>query len=95
MENYAYKEVDQYGTVSYVNSKGQYHRLDGPACEWVNGDKVWWVNDKIHRLDGPAIVYSNGYNEWWINHKGYLKPKHNRLALFFTLEPSRIDLRPI
>jgi len=31
------------GTVQYINSKGQLHRLDGPAVELANGTKEWWV----------------------------------------------------
>lgn len=54
------------------------HRLDGPACEWANGDKEWWVNAQRHRLDGPAIQKHNGDNQWWIN--GFrLSPEKERI----------------
>ena len=43
------------------------HRLDGPAIEWANGHKEWWVNGKLHREDGPAIEYANRSKEWWMN----------------------------
>jgi hypothetical protein len=46
---------------------GKLHRVDGPAVEWSNGDKEWWVNDKLHRLDGPAIEWANGDKSWWVN----------------------------
>ena len=46
-----------------------YHREDGPAIEQYNGDKYWFINDKLHREDGPAIECSNGTNEWYINNK--------------------------
>ena len=42
MESSGYKSVR-------VNVKGKLHRLDGPACEWANGTKEWWVNGKLHR----------------------------------------------
>ena len=29
---------------AYYNSKGQFHREDGPAREWYNGSKEWWLN---------------------------------------------------
>ena len=45
---------------------GKYHREDGPACEWSNGDKYWYKNGNYHREDGPACEYSNGQKEWWI-----------------------------
>ena len=29
-----------------------------------NGNKHWYLNDKLHRKDGPAIECVNG-NKWW------------------------------
>jgi hypothetical protein len=49
---------------------------------------------KYHRLSGPAIILENGARYWWVNNKWYSKTKHNRLVLFFILEPLRIDLVP-
>jgi len=43
------------------------HRHDGPAVEWADGSKTWYVNDKRHHLDGPAIVYRNGEKEWYVD----------------------------
>ena len=48
---------------------GILHRLDGPAVEWANGDKSWWVDGKRHRLDGPAIERTDGSKEWWVDGK--------------------------
>ena len=45
------------------------HREDGPALEYPNGDKEWYLNDKRHREDGPAIEWSNGAKEWRLNDK--------------------------
>ena len=50
-----------------------FHREDGPAIEYPNGEKIWWNNGKLHRIDGPAID-DNGYKEWWINGK-HLSPE--------------------
>ena len=36
---------------------------------WANGDKEWWLNDKLHREDGPAIEWSNGDKSWYLNGK--------------------------
>ena len=47
------------------NEIGQFHREDGPAIEWRNGDKEWWLNDHRHREDGPAIEKTNGYKAWY------------------------------
>ena len=42
------------------------HRLDGPAIEYADGYKVWYVDDKPHRVDGPAIDYPDGYKSWYV-----------------------------
>lgn len=49
------------------NSAGKYHRQDGPAIEWNNGLKEWYIDGKVHRTDGPAKEYSDGTKEWWNN----------------------------
>jgi hypothetical protein len=49
------------------NPVGQLHRTDGPAIEWANGSKEWYVNGKIHRDDGPTRELANGHKEWWAN----------------------------
>lgn len=51
------------------NDAGNLHREDGPAVEWRNGNKEWWVAGKLHRVDGPAIVWANGSKEWWLDGK--------------------------
>ena len=55
----------------YLNEKGQYHREDGPAREFINGTKEWWINGKYHREDGPAVEWYDGYKEWFLNDKWY------------------------
>ena len=62
-------KVDDKGNIRYYNKKGERHRLDGPAVEWIDGYKEWWVNGKCHRLDGPAVEYPNGEKEWFVNGK--------------------------
>jgi len=58
--------IDEFGTKRYKNSKGEYHRLDGPAKEWLNGNKFWYKKDKRHRLDGPAIECYDETKVWYI-----------------------------
>ena len=50
----------------YRNELGQYHRTDGPAIEYVSGEKHWYINGQLHRTDGPAVEYGD-YKQWWIN----------------------------
>jgi hypothetical protein len=62
--------VDDDGTIRFFKpNTDEYHRLDGPACEWANGDKHWFLNGKTHRVDGPAIEYANGSKRWFLNGK--------------------------
>ena len=60
------KIVNVFGTIRYKLGD-KLHRTDGPAIEYVNGDKSWWVDGKLHRTDGPAIERADGYKEWWVN----------------------------
>ena len=43
------------------------HRENGPAVEWVDGDKFWWQNGRRHRTDGPASEWANGTKAWYID----------------------------
>ena len=67
--DYVVCKVDSRENKRYYNSEGQYHREDGPAVEFANGDKFWHINNKLHRDDGPALELINGGKSWWINGK--------------------------
>ena len=34
-----------------------------------NGNKEWYLNNKLHREDGPALEYADGYKAWFLNGK--------------------------
>ena len=36
--------VDQWGNRRYLNSHGQLHRQHGPAVEWADGTRRWYLN---------------------------------------------------
>jgi hypothetical protein len=61
--------IDSAGTKRWRNESNKLDRLNGPAVEWVDGDKVeeWYQNGKRHRLDGPAVTFKNGEKQWWVN----------------------------
>jgi hypothetical protein len=61
--------VDDSGIIKWYNENNEFHREDGPAVVWSNGDKFWYLNDKRHREDGPAIEFSGGNTSWWLNGK--------------------------
>jgi hypothetical protein len=64
-----YIETNRHGTKKYYKDKAKtiLHREDGPAVEWADGEKAWYVNSKQHRIDGPAREYPNGRKDWWID----------------------------
>ena len=43
------------------------HREDGPAVEYTDGSKAWYINGQRHREDGRAIEWNDGYEAWYIN----------------------------
>ena len=61
--------IDEFGNKNWKNSTGQYHRTNGPAIEYVRGNKSWYQNGKLHRLNGPAFEYADGFKAWWVNGK--------------------------
>lgn len=48
----------------------EHHRVDGPAIEYPDGGRLWYVDGVLHRVAGPAIQNVNGRWEWW--HEGRL-----------------------
>ena len=61
--------VDSIGDRTWYNENGEIHREDGPAVEYNDGDKHWYLNGKVHREDGPAIECNNGVKHWYLNDK--------------------------
>ncbi len=59
--------IEASGTKYYLDDQNQRHREDGPAVEWPDGSKYWYIHGKEHREDGPAIEYYDGAKEWYIN----------------------------
>jgi len=64
-----YVDIDRDGNKFYYKDRKMtmLHRTDGPAIEWADGDKSWWVDGKRHRIDGPAIEYASGAKEWFVD----------------------------
>jgi len=59
--------TDEYGDYYYENDL--LHRLDGPAVEYKDGGKEYWVKGKKHRINGPAIELDDEIKFYY---KGYL-----------------------
>ena len=54
------------------------HRVGGPAAEWANGTKEWYMDNKWHRTDGPAIEWADGDKWWFLNGKRITQEEHLR-----------------
>jgi hypothetical protein len=74
--------IDEYGNKCYYKDRKMtmLHRFDGPAVEWSNGDKVWWVNGKKHRLDGPAVEGVDGIKAWYVDGEYLTERRFNALS---------------
>jgi hypothetical protein len=71
MQEEQYIHVDKYGNKFCYKDKAmtKRHRIDGPAVEYPDGSKAWYVNGKCHRNDGPAIEYADGHKAWYVDGK--------------------------
>lgn len=64
----------------YYNHQNQLHRIDGPAVEYADGTKEYWLNDKLHRSDGPAIEYYDGSKCWFWHGTLVTQQQHQHLS---------------
>ena len=70
MNDKQYIDKDEYGTYYFSDeAMTVLHRENGPAIEYTNGGKAWFVHGKCHREDGPAVEDTDDHKEWWINGK--------------------------
>lgn len=58
-----------HGETAWFNKQGKFHRIGGPAQEFDNGDKVFYVNGKRHNEEGAAIQLADGRNLFFLNGK--------------------------
>ncbi|MFA5024234.1 MAG: hypothetical protein WC523_04720 [Patescibacteria group bacterium] len=78
------KYVDKYGTIIYCLND-LLHREDGPAREWTNDYKAWYLNGKRDREDGPAVEYSDGDKAWFIKGVEYTEEEFKEYKLIEKL----------
>jgi hypothetical protein len=70
----------------YKNQSGEFHRTNGPAFEYDNGDKFWYVNDNIHREDGHAVEFNNGSKFWYLNGIEYSEDQYQQELIKLKLK---------
>jgi len=51
--------------ITWRDDVGFTHREDGPAHEYKDGLKEWFIIGRRHRLDGPARVRKDGSVEFY------------------------------
>jgi len=63
--------INKNGSKYYYKDKEMtiLHREDGPAIEYADGYKGWYLNNELHREDGPAVEDKWGYKAWYFNDK--------------------------
>ena len=59
------------GTFWYREGTSVLHRVGGPAMEYADGGKEWYVDGLRHRVDGPAIEWVSGHKEWYVDGQGH------------------------
>ena len=72
--------------IEYRNILGQLHRTDGPAVEYSDGDKFWYINGKRHREDGPVVEWNNGDKEWYLNDINYTEDQYHQEIIKIKLK---------
>lgn len=79
------------GQISYYNEHNDLHREDGPAIEYTNGDKEWYLNGKLHREDGPArLIRNETHQEWYKNGQEH---SYNGQPSIFIMKPTENYIR--
>ena len=71
--------INEFGTKRHYTDREMkiLDREDGPAVEFTNGYKAWFINHELHREDGPAVEYADGSKEWYINDKRFTEEEFN------------------
>jgi hypothetical protein len=80
------KTTYTYGTVEYINTKGEIHRIGGPALIWSDGTQEYYLEDKMHRTNGPAIVYTDGSSEYWVGGVKYTEDEYPKAVFNYKLK---------
>jgi len=71
LKNYTKVEENHHGTKRYYNDKEQLHRLDGPAVEFKDGTKYWYINGNNHRNIDPSNQWQYRIKYWCFKDKAH------------------------
>ena len=70
--------VDELGTIRYLNSEGQLHRVHGPAVIYKDGAEYWFQDGLRHSTYGPAVIYADGISFWYLHGDSMSEPEWKR-----------------
>jgi hypothetical protein len=55
--------INELGDKYWYNNMGELHRVDGPAVEYTNGNKYWFLNgSRIYSLYPDGRTYKGDMN---------------------------------
>ena len=60
-------EVDEDGTMRWLNEDYDLHHVGKPAVVRPNGAQEWWENGEMIRAEGPPDANDNRTVRWWID----------------------------
>lgn len=64
----SFPKIQEYGTILWKDAGNLAHNVNGPAEEYMDGDRAWAIHGRLHRLGSPAYESSHCH-EWWENGK--------------------------
>ena len=64
------------------DKRGSYHRLNGPAIIYNDGDTTWFRHGLRHRDDGPALVWTVENREEWYRDGERYEPSAHELMVW-------------
>lgn len=50
--------------IIWRDEAGKLHNENGPAAEYPNGMREWWIHGEKHRVGGPATIDYYGNKQW-------------------------------
>ena len=64
---YGYIQSFPSGTIYHYNHNDELHNPNGPAVEYPDGSKKYFINGEPHRADGPALEWADRSKLYYID----------------------------
>lgn len=69
--NIEYDVMEDFDGTKYWYLNNLFHRENGPAIEYINGQVEYYKYGKCHREDGPARILPDGTKQYWLNDEAH------------------------